>query len=47
MKTNYWVGGATIRIKFLDGDAKMHEEVRRISQEWTKYANLKFLFITS
>ena len=40
----YWASGATIRIRFLDGDAISRETVKRIAQEWTKYANLNFVF---
>lgn len=43
----YWANGTTIRIRFLDGDSKSQDEVKKIAQEWTKYANLKFEFIAN
>lgn len=41
-----WQIGQTIKIKFLDGDAIAQEKVKRIANEWTKYANLKFEYVT-
>ncbi|MBI4001230.1 MAG: hypothetical protein HY348_05550 [Nitrospira defluvii] len=42
-----WATGATIRIRFLDGDQKSQTFVREIAREWTKYANLRFEFLTA
>jgi hypothetical protein len=42
-----WQAGATIRIRFLDGSVEKRDEVRKISAEWTKYANLRFEFVTT
>lgn len=42
-----WPAGTTLRIRFLDGSAKQRDEVRRIAVEWTKYANLRFEFVTT
>lgn len=42
-----WQVGSTVRIRFLDGDPKAHEEVKAIASEWTKYANIRFEFIRS
>lgn len=40
-----WLSGATIRVRFLDGDAATHEQVKTIASEWLKYANLRFDFV--
>ena len=42
-----WPAGATLRIRFLDGSAKQRDEVRKVAVEWTKYANLRFEFVTA
>jgi len=40
-----WQTGQTVKIKFLDGDATVQEKVKRIADEWTEYANLKFEYV--
>ena len=47
VKGKWWKIGSTIRIRFLDGDAGTHEQVKAMSSEWTKYANLRFEFVAS
>lgn len=42
-----WQHGQTIKIKFLDGDADAQGKVKRIANEWTKYANLKFEYVAT
>jgi hypothetical protein len=42
----FWPNGATIRIRFLDGDAKAQAEVVRIARKWTDHANLRFEFVS-
>lgn len=44
-KSKYWANGATVRIRFLDGDAKSQEEVKRVVREWANYVNLTFEFL--
>ena len=39
-----WKNGATIRIRFLDGDPVVQEKVKKIAQEWTTGANLRLEF---
>lgn len=39
-----WRNGATLRVRFLDGDPVVQERVEKFAQEWTKYANLHFEF---
>ncbi|WP_281235050.1 hypothetical protein [Flavobacterium gelatinilyticum] len=41
-----WKIGDTIKIKFLDGTSTEHEIVKKYASEWTKYANLKFDFVS-
>lgn len=38
----YWPIGATLRLRFLDGDKTLQDRVLSIAQEWTKYANIQF-----
>ncbi|CAN5807505.1 hypothetical protein BH20PSE1_BH20PSE1_05150 [soil metagenome] len=42
-----WQVGSTVRIRFLDGDAKTHEKVKAIASEWTTHANVRFEFVGS
>ena len=46
LKPNFWRAGRTLRVKFLDGDPQVHEKVKHYANEWTKYGNLKFQFIS-
>lgn len=39
-----WSNGKTLIISFLDGDSKTKAEVEEFSKEWTKYANVDFVF---
>ena len=41
-----WRPGRTLRVRFLNGDPKVHEKVKYYANEWTKHGNLKFQFIT-
>lgn len=47
VRGKWWKAGSTIRIRFLDGDAATHKQVKAIASEWTKYANLQFKFVAS
>ncbi|MBX9893862.1 MAG: hypothetical protein K2Y09_01585 [Nitrosomonas sp.] len=40
-----WKNGATIRIRFLDGNKSIQAKIRAIALEWIKEANLKFEFV--
>lgn len=40
-----WETGQIIKIKFLDGDNSMQEQVKRHASEWMTYANLKFEYV--
>jgi hypothetical protein len=39
-----WAPGQELRIRFLDGDADLHERVQVIARKWLEYANLVFNF---
>lgn len=39
-----WPNGSTLRVCFLDGDARTRRRVAAIAREWTRYANLDFRF---
>ena len=39
-----WKPGRTLRVRFLDGDPAIQKRIEPFAQEWTKYANIKFVF---
>ena len=39
-----WPVGATLRVRFIDGEKSLREKVAASANEWTKYANVKFVF---
>lgn len=39
-----WPVGATVQVRFINGDENMRRRVREIAQQWTRYANLHFDF---
>ncbi|MCB0126308.1 MAG: hypothetical protein KDE58_28820 [Caldilineaceae bacterium] len=39
-----WQPGRTLRVCFLDGDAAVQGRIATFAQEWSRYANLQFLF---
>jgi hypothetical protein len=39
-----WKNGATIRVRFLDGDPVVQEKIRSFAQEWTTGANVRIEF---
>ncbi|KAK4163939.1 hypothetical protein QBC43DRAFT_318948 [Cladorrhinum sp. PSN259] len=42
-----WKNGRTLRVRFLNGSDKQKSKVRQYANEWTKYANIKFDFVTA
>jgi hypothetical protein len=44
---NLWPIGATLRIRFMGGDASLHEMVKSVSAAWFKHANLNPVYLTS
>lgn len=42
-----WAPGQTLRIRFLEGEARLHDRVALAASEWTRYANLRFEFLPS
>lgn len=39
-----WRRGQAIRIRFMDGTDKLQWQIAKVAGEWTKYANLRFIF---
>ena len=39
-----WPNGSTLRVLFLDGDPTVQAMVAQYPQEWSKYANITFVF---
>lgn len=44
VKAKLWQPGQTLRIRFVDGEADLHQRVQTYALEWTQYANLHFAF---
>lgn len=42
-----WWAGQTIKIKFLNGDAKIQAKVKQYAALWLKYANLRFEYVNA
>ena len=42
-----WATGAMLRVRFLGGPQAIRAKVRRYAQDWTRYANLRFVFCDS
>ncbi len=40
----YWPTGATLRVRFLDGDPRLHRRVAAAAEAWTEEANLELAF---
>ena len=40
-----WNNGDTIKVKFLNGSATLHEKVISVAKEWELYANITFNFV--
>ncbi|GEM_PF-541557 len=47
LKDKTWETGQTLTIKFLDGSNYVKTKVKEKALIWTKYANIKFNFVTS
>lgn len=45
LNSTKWLPERTIKIKFLDGDTGMQEQVKKYANEWMTYANLKFEYV--
>jgi conflict system STAND superfamily ATPase len=43
-RSSLWAAGGTLHLRFLDGPPPLRDRVRRVAEEWTKYANLTFAF---
>jgi hypothetical protein len=41
-----WTPGQTIRIKFLNGDSYLQEKVKLYANYWTRFANIKFEYVS-
>lgn len=39
-----WKPGQTLRVRFLDGDPRVHAKVEQKAHLWSAYANVKFVF---
>lgn len=46
-KNSKWANGATIRIKFMNGTSYLQNKVKQFANQWTSYANLKFVWVSS
>lgn len=39
-----WKPGRVLRVRFLDGDSKVHAKVEQVARAWEQFANIKFDF---
>jgi hypothetical protein len=39
-----WDPGQTLHIRFLDGSAAVRQRIANLAQQWTSYANIRFVF---
>lgn len=39
-----WANGRTLRVRFLDGDPAVQQRIPPFAHEWSKYANITFVF---
>ena len=42
-----WSPGQTIKVKFLNGSARLQNKVKEIAAVWQKYGNINFQYVTS
>lgn len=42
-----WTNGQTIKIKFLNGDTYLQEKVKLYANFWTRFANIKFQYVSA
>jgi hypothetical protein len=45
IRRSKWINGSPIRIHFMTGTAAQHAMVKQYADEWTKHANLKFVWV--
>ena len=39
-----WRTGRTLRVRFLDGDPRVHKKIEAYAHQWSRHANIKFKF---
>lgn len=44
-RSKLWPNGSRLRVKFLNGNADRRALVRRLADNWTRYANLNFVWV--
>ncbi len=44
---NKWTPGTTIRVSFINGTVWQQEQVKKHAEQWSRYGNVRFLFLTS
>jgi hypothetical protein len=47
LSSRRWETGTKLRIRFLEGEPEIKDKVESYAKEWTKYANLKFSFVSN
>jgi len=45
--TKKWPPKTVVRVRFLDGSAKMQKKVKAVSHKWEQYENVKFKYVAS
>lgn len=44
LRRKTWPVGATLDVSFMDGPVELQKEVKRVANEWSRYANIRFKF---
>jgi len=47
IKSKKWQKNSTVKCRFLDGTPKMKKKVQAISQQWEKYSDINFKFVST
>ena len=47
IREKMWDVGATIRVRFMEGQLDVQKKVKKYALSWMDYANVKLVFVTS
>lgn len=47
IRRKLWQNGRTLHFQFIGGNPALHKKIEQVAQEWTKYANIHFVFDSS
>ena len=47
IREKMWDVGATIRVRFMEGQSSVQQKVKKYALSWMEYANVNLVFVTS